>query len=550
MPARSRLLALFALSCAGLALAADDKLKDFEKALKDKRYGNYWNRLDACRSLGRIGSKDAAELLATVLADDQPEIRETATTALGGMSNKEALAWVASAPLFDPKEEWTRANAATALGMAKAVDQAERVARACTNDRSQIVRAAASRALAVMPGEESVKALITRMTDPQGEVRTAAAESLALLKAKGAFDALKGAADDRDPEARYAVLAALAAIDPKEAVELIKPALKAKEPLVRIGALEALVVADNPSADEALRMLLSDKEWQVRAAAARAAMEVRYKEDVEALILQLEKETGRLRMDFVVALRDLTGKEIGFDARDWKNWWEANKDGFKVAPKKGSKGLIEEDKPGDGAGASRASFFNIPILSDRLAFVIDMSGSMKTIEERKVEGEHTEDEELGTKLNLAKKELQATLRQLNEKIHFNISLMNTEFKEGKKRLFVKSLVPATEPNKTAAMKWFENAQEKFEKARRGRGDMYDAIVDALEDREVDTIFVLSDGVPTAGEHVVEEMIFEAVDRFNRSRRITFHCVLTGTRGTDKKFMESLAQRTGGFFVQR
>lgn len=551
MPARTRLLALFTLLFAGIVLGADDKLKELEKELKDKKDGNSLDRQGACRSLGSIGSKEAAMLLAMALSDDLGEVRDVATWEMGGLKDKEALAWVSSVALFDQKEEMTRANSAKALGIARYVEAADQLAKACANDRSPVVRAEAAESLGALGNKDAVPALTARLKDSSGEVRAAAAGALGMLKAKEALDALKVAAEDHHAEARAAALRALAATNPAEAVPILQGALKAKEAGVRIAALDSLVVAETSAADPALRELLDDKEWTVRAAAVAAALEVRYREDVDALIARLEKETGRLRLDIVTALRDLTGKEIGFDPRDWKNWWEGARDSFKVKPKKGTPGLIEESA-GNG-GKSRASFFNIPILSERLAFIIDMSGSMDEVEERDVKDEHTKDEETPTRLALAKKEMYAAIRQLEEKVRFNIVVMNTRLKKEKEHMWMKSLAPASEGNKNAARKWFEKTEDEWKTKHKkyGRGDMYDAMMAAMDDPEIDTLFVLSDGIPTAGDHVVEESVYQALDRANRTRRVVVHTVLTATRSkATKDFMESLATRTGGIFVQR
>ncbi|MBT6784935.1 MAG: hypothetical protein HOA95_09005, partial [Planctomycetes bacterium] len=46
---------------------------------------------------------------------------------------------------------------------------------------------------------------------------------------------------------------------------------------------------------------------------------------------------------------------------------------------------------------------------------------------------------------------------------------------------------------------------------------------AFADREVDTIYLLSDGSPTVGEETSTTLILDAVSRWNRYRGTRIHC---------------------------
>ena len=67
----------------------------------------------------------------------------------------------------------------------------------------------------------------------------------------------------------------------------------------------------------------------------------------------------------------------------------------------------------------------------------------------------------------------------------------------------------------------------------------------MDDDEVDTIYLLSDGVPSYGTVARDFRVLQEVRRHNRWRRVVIHTILLGTKGTDRKFMASLAGATGG-----
>ena len=71
---------------------------------------------------------------------------------------------------------------------------------------------------------------------------------------------------------------------------------------------------------------------------------------------------------------------------------------------------------------------------------------------------------------------------------------------------------------------------------------------AIDDPEVDTIYLLSDGVPSYGSVKRDYRVLQEVARANRWRKVVIHTILLGTRGTDKKFMRRLAEQTGGTAV--
>ena len=69
----------------------------------------------------------------------------------------------------------------------------------------------------------------------------------------------------------------------------------------------------------------------------------------------------------------------------------------------------------------------------------------------------------------------------------------------------------------------------------------------LHQKGVDTIFLLSDGMPGDGKWVLERDILREVRGINELKRITIHCVSLGRPST---LLKSLAAENGGRYVRR
>jgi Mg-chelatase subunit ChlD len=90
----------------------------------------------------------------------------------------------------------------------------------------------------------------------------------------------------------------------------------------------------------------------------------------------------------------------------------------------------------------------------------------------------------------------------------------------------------------------------------GATNLGDALLKAFEDKEVDTIFVLSDGMPNVGKLPSAEAILNEVARINAARRIVIHTI-NFTSSSDAKevkdaaeFLKKLAEDNGGTYVNQ
>ena len=76
----------------------------------------------------------------------------------------------------------------------------------------------------------------------------------------------------------------------------------------------------------------------------------------------------------------------------------------------------------------------------------------------------------------------------------------------------------------------------------GGTNIYDALMAAFVDERVDTIYLLSDGDPSAGSVIDPALIRTRIARFNRARKVQIHCIALGA---DNALLKGLAADSGG-----
>lgn len=424
-------------------------------------------------------------------------------------------------PLLGDPHPRVRLRAAAAL---READPAalEHLARAGLRHPSPLIRRETCAILGASVHAPALPALLERLADPDPAVRGAAAAALAAFPDPQAARRLEEAfRRERDWPLRAFGLESLARMDPDRAAALLEDAARDRHPHVRLVAAET---AGRRGPADLLVRLLADPDWCVRSAAAQAAADRADPALTGPLIDRLARETGRLRADVACALRRLTGKDLGFDPGPWKAWWEARRDAsWPPAPTR----------------ESQVHFFHVPILSDRLIFLIDLSGSMR---EPSPQG--------GTKLDVARKGLLETLRPLSPSTRFGIVGLGCDeegrYLEPEKKTWQGRpvLLPAVPAVKADAERWIGALEA------RGWTNLYDGIARAFEAPDVDTIYLYSDGGASKGTFVAASEILSQVAALNRFRRIVLHTVeVPGDRilPDNRRLLRHLAERSGGTF---
>ena len=233
------------------------------------------------------------------------------------------------------------------------------------------------------------------------------------------------------------------------------------------------------------------------------------------LIARIDRERARLREDVFDALESITGLRF-WDAERWQHWWRENEKGFEVRPPR--------EPQRRRAGGTVVTYYDLPVTSDRCAFVLDISGSM--------------DLPFGstgqsTRLDEAKRQLVGVLEQAGAEFRFNVIFFGTTVKPLHREL--RAADKKTVAKAVKAVKALKS---------RGRTNIHDALALAFEDEDVDTIYLLSDGYPSDGRIRDAEALADAVQRWNRTRRLRIHAVAMGARSP---LCERLAADSGGVY---
>ncbi len=342
-------------------------------------------------------------------------------------------------------------------------------------------------------------------------------------------------------------------ITPKFNSLILKHAKKASTVAAKIGFVKILWKMDDPKAfDLLLKYLVQGKSevgqglfWPVRmrvseymAASNKAKGVEQAKRAVEALLKQLAREVdGRTKKYLRAALWHLIGRDYKDDIKKWKKYWEEIKDTYDGPPqdkKKDKKekdegpytadadgkidlstALIEEEEEvEDDPAAKKPTFFGQELGKKRVAFVIDVSGSMQ-----------------GGKLASLKSEMSRTINAMDATYKFNMYFYNAGVSAWKT-----ALVKATPEIRKEAVTFVNS------KMASGMTNIDAALRMAANDADVQTLFLLSDGCPTVG--VTDTgMLLAGVRAWNKYKKIIINTV--GMAGCDVNFMQKLASQNGG-----
>lgn len=168
------------------------------------------------------------------------------------------------------------------------------------------------------------------------------------------------------------------------------------------------------------------------------------------------------------------------------------------------------------------TFYGIRVFERRMMFVLDISGSMDLAE--------------------ARIQLQNAYHALSAEESFNIiAYHHSVF------CWKEALAPATAANKQDADQWILRLPGG------GSTDIFGALQvsfdKAWQADRAETIYLVSDGLPTAGAVQNPLQILTAVTHWNQGKNIVLHTIGIGPH-QDKNFLENLAgQNRGRYFVR-
>jgi HEAT repeat protein len=474
--------------------AGGDELAELKTRLVNSEK---WVRQGAVEKLADLGTQDAWELVLGALADPAGEVADTAQWELGRAREPEVVESLLDREGLRAKEALVRERAAEALGRLP---------------------------VALEPGDQ--KALVRALDDPEARVRRALAAGIAARGAGGfstppyeLLDVLERMVPrERDGLAQGHGLLALAALDAGRAREVwagLDP--RRASAAVRCAAARSAEELGLGSAD--LLGLAQGAEPALGIEVAVALGELATAESARALVeLLAAGPSDAVARRCVGALRELSGLHYGPDPRPWRDWAERLPAGVLAAPAAAARWGVGSEE------ATRSELIGLPILSERLTLLIDLSGSMWM---DRGDGK--------TRKELAEGELAQCLAGLPETTHFNIIAFTREpipWKDG--------LQPASERNRAGARDWFADLNDQ------GSGNFFDAFLLALADPEVETVVLLGDGEPTGGARYHLELLPSLIDLENLGRGVVIDSILAGTKSKrTKDAWAEIARRTGG-----
>ena len=128
----------------------------------------------------------------------------------------------------------------------------------------------------------------------------------------------------------------------------------------------------------------------------------------------------------------------------------------------------------------------------------------------------------------------ALIRSQTDEFEFNIIVYETGVK------------PTFDELRKARKKTKQEALESIDGFKpRGGTNIHDALELAFQDPEVDTVYLLTDGQPSAGRITDIDELADAVRRWNYSRQIVIHGIAVGQKSA---LLKRLAEESGGEYV--
>ncbi len=529
-----------------VAFAKDAEVLEFVlKALRKDALGHKKesHRFGAALGLTRLGASAHEALIEiTEKAEDEKTRRMAVASVIDPLARR------ADAKALDllfnntPLEGNTRSRLLKALAQAvKNPETGEAVVenladRLADRRASTAIKALLLEILADQPTEESTKAILGCLRHESPEVQLAAISIVGAMGDPEHADELESLTRTKDDDAVVrGAIASLGQIlrDDEKQLRQARRWAKDKRPGARMGAALALAYGTDQRSGESLRELLLDEDWRVRAEALIQVGSQRRATDIPVLIERLGAENGRLGSDVALVLRQMTGMDHGQTAKRWRAWWEDKGASFEMPTlEKALAAMAEREKRGR-SDRSAASFYGLSVRSNSVAFVIDVSGSMSA--KAKGRASTRQGGKTQTRLEVAKDQLATTVEGLGEGVNFNIIVYGTRVRTWSSEL--KSMGKKT---RQGALDFVQ------EIALAGGTNTFGGLMAAFGDAEVDTIYLLSDGQPSAGELRNPDEIRERIKLLNATRKVRIHCISIGQASG---FMRELAKDTGGRYVE-
>lgn len=361
------------------------------------------------------------------------------------------------------------------------------------------------------------EALRRALGDRDDGVRRAAARSLGKIPYAPAARSLEKTARQKDPYLRANSTEALARIDSSEYRELVEDALEDKAPEVRCALLAITPELYPDDAEAWSAAALRDEDWRPRMQAVDNFATIQTKTSIDALISAIDDGRPIVSYRAVVSLQKLTRQKWTVKPQ-WELWWGENRDGFSFP-----RGKHDFRASSD---AKYATYNKVPVVSDHVVFLIDKSQMMRD----KLKSGKTKDDR-------ALEELEATFARLSGDFVFNVYTYSDRLEP-----FQRKPITLNDRSRNAAIQFVTT------KPCAGRKDIWSALLEVVEDPDIDTVYLLSSGEPEIGLYVHWNRVVAHLEDINRFHKLTVHSVAYSANDWYRTQLERIAKATGGEFV--
>jgi len=382
-----------------------------------------------------------------------------------------------------------------------------------------------------------------------------AMEAMAKIGIEGSLDEVAAALDRPGTDIRMKARVLDAMAGSASGLEFALRSAASKDSELRAIAMGSLSSrAGDPRVMKVLFAGLKDKDSSVRNVTLQVLRKIRSKALIGALIEVLDSHPDEsFKVKALELLVNVAGQNFGLAAPDWKKWWAQAEATFEF-PKQEEQGFTSVKK-------YDLDYFGIEVSSKRLGLIVDISSSMRQMVPVKAESiEEEEDEgEIGEgagrtrvaprnkkkkkpggivlkdgkamKIDILKKEMTRLLKKLPVDTSLNMISFDATY-----RPWQKTLQPLKGKGRARALSYVARITT-------GSGtNVFDTLEFALKDKRVDTIYLLTDGLPTRGRLTAPAEILKEIGILNRARGVTIHTIAFGA---ESDLLRQLADQNGG-----
>jgi len=482
--------------------------------------------------LGRLKLVKQRKLVEERLTDPDPVVREKCFATLADLGGADS--WRSLLEAFaDARNLPLRGKIQIQLRRARTKEEIGVLIKDGLNHKEEPIVAASIDAIAWAAEHQPElcgPVLLKMLASTNAENRTSAIEGIVRARPQGAIQELVKRLDHEDFKTRTDAVWALAQLGdlPPEAEAKFIAMTNDDRPSVRLHATDALKWY--PASQEALKALLArfdDELWSVRSAAVATALAFRRTETLAPIVKLVQSEKGRVRDDALRALQVLTGEDFGPFTQNWARWLADLPAGYAIPTLERVEEIVAKRKAAREAGedktlAKRTEYHGIAVPRGGVVFILDISGSM---ENNRVSKDQNFFEFFGEALI-------ETVQRLDPDTDFNIVVFSDRI-----RVWQDKLVPGDAQNIANAIEFLRDVRAG------GATNIFEALLGAFDFLETQTIFLMTDGEPTAGPVIEPDAIIEEITQFNRDRRIIINTIAAGQAKAE--FLSELAAANGG-----